>query len=149
MNFFFEINFFNFQNYFSERRGNSPGSSAGSDNWGGDNNGQSEGFQNWESKEFKKSGWDEPDSSERFNAIKKTRKQSDGDQWDTPRQGNLRGYSSVSYILNQGSQLNKTSFRNFEKIDRRIYRSALDKGEFFFSATTKSVSVASNVLGDG
>ena len=77
---------FNFREF---RRGNSPASESGSDAWGGNDGNQWESSgQNWESTEFKKSGWDEPDSIETFQTKpkeKKTRKISDGEQWDAPR----------------------------------------------------------------
>lgn len=68
------------------RRGTSPTSESGSDAWGA-NEGRPTQWdkQNWESTEFKKSGWDEPDSMERFNNTKekKPRKRSEGEQWDS------------------------------------------------------------------
>ena len=75
------------------RRGNSPAASeSGSDDWGGNKGGNERQWdnQNWESTEFKKSGWDEPDSIERFSQQKdkkrEPRKHSEGEQWDAPRQ---------------------------------------------------------------
>jgi hypothetical protein len=51
----------------------------------------------------------------------------------------LRGYSSVSCILNRGSEWIKTSFfeRNFEKSDLKIWPSAINqRWKFIFMSTT-------------
>ena len=82
------------------RRGNSPASESGSDAWGANEGTNQWDNQNWESTEFKKSGWDEPDSIDTFNKVKekKNRKHSEGEQWDAPRgQGNriIINYTTV------------------------------------------------------